>query len=141
MIATSHTAGPWIIRNRADTQSEYHTLFNCDVMPVAKSDYDYVGSICAIQSCDHINGISHGQAQANARLISAAPDLLRAAVAALTIVAREQPDGSIMADLLAAIAKAEGKEVSYQPARIPGDAGPCPADMDDSQWLARNNID
>ena len=49
-----------------------------------------------------------GEAEANARLIAAAPDLLRACVAALTIVAREQPDGSIMADLLAAISKAEG---------------------------------
>ena len=106
-----HTASPWIISDRANTQNEqskYYTLFNCDVMPVAKSDYDYVGSICAIQSCDHIHGISYGEAQANARLIAAAPDLLRACVAALTIVAREQPDGSIMADLLAAIAKTEG---------------------------------
>ena len=78
MSTQKHTAGPWIIRNRADTQSEYHTLYNCDVMPVAKSDYDYVGSICAIQSCDHVNGISYGEAQANARLIAAAPDLLAA---------------------------------------------------------------
>lgn len=30
---------------------------------------------------------------------------------------------------------------NWGPARSPGDPGPCPADMDDSEWLARNNID
>ena len=40
------------------------------------------------------------------RLVAAAPDLLAAAIAALTIVNREQPDGSIAADLLKAIRKA-----------------------------------
>jgi hypothetical protein len=46
------------------------------------------------------------EVRANARLIAAAPDLLAAAIAALTIVNREQPDGSISADLLKAIRKA-----------------------------------
>ena len=46
------------------------------------------------------------ETEANARLIAAAPDLLAAAIAALTIVNREQPDGSIAADLLKAICKA-----------------------------------
>ncbi len=46
------------------------------------------------------------EVRANARLIAAAPDLLAAAIAALTIVNREQPDGSIAADLLKAIRKA-----------------------------------
>jgi hypothetical protein len=46
------------------------------------------------------------ETEANARLIAAAPDLLAAAIAALTIVNREQPDGSISADLLKAIRKA-----------------------------------
>ena len=36
-------------------------------------------------------------------------ELLRAAVAALTIVNRDNPDGSIANDLRAAIAKAEGR--------------------------------
>lgn len=79
MSTQKHTQWPWIIRNRADTQNEqskYCTLFNCDVMPVIKSGY--IGSICAIQSCDHINGISYGEAQANARLIAAAPEMLEA---------------------------------------------------------------
>lgn len=44
----------------------------------------------------------------NLRLIAAAPDLLRASVAALTIINRECPEGSIAHDLRAAIAKAEG---------------------------------
>jgi len=122
MSTTSHTAGPWKV-NFESFCPEWAIITTAG------------GSIVANVNADH-------RQEANARLISAAPDLLRAAVAALTIVAREQPDGSIMADLLAAIAKADGKEVtSYQPARIPGDAGPCPADMDDSEWLARNNID
>jgi len=45
----------------------------------------------------------------DAELIAAAPDLLRAAVAALTVVNREQADGSIAYDLRAAIARAEGR--------------------------------
>ena len=109
-----HTASPWIIRDRADTQNEqskHYTLFNCDVMPVAKSDYDYVGSICAIQSCDHINGIPYGEAQANARLIAAAPELLAALKAMLNRYGDKSKhpfcDASIAAR--AAIAKAEGR--------------------------------
>ena len=107
-----HTASPWIIRDRADTQSEqskYYTLFNCDVMPVAKSDYDYVGSICAIQSCDHINGIPYGEAQANPRLIAAAPDLL-AALKSMMVTESELRDVNctVMQNAIAALAKAEG---------------------------------
>ena len=108
-----HTASHWIIRDRADTQNEqskHYTLFNCDVMPVAKSDYDYVGSICAIQSCDHIHGISYGEAQANARLIAAAPDLL-AALKAMMVTESELRDVNctVMQNAIAALAKAEGR--------------------------------
>ena len=106
-----HTASPWIIRDRADTQSEqskYYTLFNCDVMPVAKSDYDYVGSICAIQSCDHINGIPYGEAQANARLIAAAPDLLQVTKDFLLLAALHDWEGAAIDFAKTTLAKAEG---------------------------------
>jgi len=42
----------------------------------------------------------------NAQLIAAAPDLLAAAIAALSVIQIERPDGSICADLIAAIRKA-----------------------------------
>jgi len=90
MSTTSHTAGPW---------KAVAGLYNWNVTTSAKPR---TFNICTINA-------DRAEQDANAHLISAAPDLLRAAVAALTIVAREQPDGSIMADLLAAIAKAEGR--------------------------------
>jgi hypothetical protein len=51
-----------------------------------------------------------GQAGEHARIMAAAPELLRACIAALAIVLREQPDGSIADDMIKAIRKAEGKD-------------------------------
>jgi len=97
MSTTSHTAGPW--KAVAGLYNWNAGLYNWNVTTSAKPR---TFNICTINA--------DRDAKTNAHLISAAPDLLRAAVAALTIVAREQPDGSIMADLLAAIAKAEGRK-------------------------------
>jgi hypothetical protein len=49
-------------------------------------------------------------------LITAAPDLLAACRACVAIMANTRPDGSVMADLLAAIKKAE--DVESQPIKF-----------------------
>ncbi|HDA7260228.1 TPA: hypothetical protein O5T62_002833, partial [Staphylococcus aureus] len=40
---------------------------------------EWRGYVASVQSCDHIDGITREEAEANARLIAAAPDLLKAA--------------------------------------------------------------
>ena len=91
-----HTQGPWIAYLYGKDS------YGRTIATVGANDGD--NRICELCAVD----LPVDSIEANAQLIAAAPDLLRACVAALTIVAREQPDGSIMADLLAAIAKAEG---------------------------------
>lgn len=120
MSTTSHTAGPW---------KAVAGLYNWNVTTSAKPR---TFNICTINA-------DRAEDEANAHLIAAAPDLL-AALQTIDANAAESVE-FIRRVARAALAKAKGQEVSYQPARIPGDAGPCPADMDDSEWLARNNID
>ena len=50
--------------------------------------------------------LREAEMEANARLIAAAPDLLAAAIAALSIIQIERPDGSVCTDLIFAIRKA-----------------------------------
>lgn len=69
----------------------------------------YEGGLCGLDEPTGRGYVLPVKSEANPMLITADPDLLRAAVAAMTIVNRDSPDGSIAHDLRAAIAKAEGK--------------------------------
>ena len=74
---------------------------------------EYDGSIVMngqiVSGAIGIDGSTQEEKKANSMLIAAAPELLRAAIAALTIVNNAYPYGSIASDLRAAIAKAEGR--------------------------------
>ncbi len=87
-MSDQYTQGPW--------------YFNTKERSICKAEEN--GDIRIAQ----IDDISR-EDDANARLIAAAPELLRAAIAALTIVNNAYPYGSIASDLRAAIAKAEGR--------------------------------
>ena len=69
----------------------------------------YEGGLCGLDDTTGRGYMLPVKSEASPMLITAAPDLLRAAIAAMTIVNRDNPDGSIAHDLRAAIAKAEGR--------------------------------
>jgi hypothetical protein len=101
-----HTPGPWEAQGEArlvGTNEEHH-LWCGNIWPLGPS---YRGEICTVQSADHISGISRQEAEANARLIAAAPDLLAALKGILVITDR---DHVVWDAARAAIAKAEGIE-------------------------------
>ena len=75
------TAGPWGIVNGGTCAIGDTTHYTCEIDPDANSE-GYRGSICRVQSCDHIEGAIHiDEAESNASLISAAPDLYDALAA------------------------------------------------------------
>jgi len=96
---TTHTPGPWIIRH----------LTGFPLMIATQPDADGFGEPIA----DTSRHMLPAQAQANARLIAAAPDLL-AACRRISKALRNAPHETqnayqgIWADIDAAIAKAEG---------------------------------
>ena len=71
------TPGPWIVapiehlleKHRKDTP----TFYTATVEPALSGSYR--GPICHMQSCEHINGITGPECEANARLIAAAPEM------------------------------------------------------------------
>lgn len=96
-MTTQHTPGPWTIRP-----------YNFDAVRDAQGIFS---AGCRIPICHSIMGNDLGQADANARLIAAAPELLAALQRALDAIeyyhAREgSPD--TLADARAAIARATG---------------------------------
>ncbi len=101
MKTNKHTSGPWF-----RTVSQHNGETVCDICTAADNG-EPKEMIARVNHCVITPGLAiSDEVRANARLIAAAPDLLAAAIAALTIVNREQPDGSISADLLKAIRKA-----------------------------------
>lgn len=70
----------------------------------------YRGSVCDLQSCDHIGGITMDEARANARLIAAAPELLEALVAVERRIADDDGFDGTKEIIRAAIAKATGEQ-------------------------------
>lgn len=80
MSEAKHTPGPWELSGGIHLvgnplEGGQHSLYCADIR-----HRDYIGGICTIQSADHCPpaGITRGTAEANARLIAAAPDLLSA---------------------------------------------------------------
>lgn len=69
----------------------------------------YRGGICIVSAAPHIGGISIEERNANAALISAAPDLLEAANYLLDDMRLHDVQTNCVQKLLRAIAKAEGK--------------------------------
>ncbi len=72
---SKHTPGPWGFQGDSCWVSGQggnvrYNLWCGSVYPVRER---YIGEIVSIQSCDHIDGISRDEAEANARLISHAP--------------------------------------------------------------------
>jgi len=101
MQTNKHTSGPWF---RTVSQHNGETVYD---ICTAADNGEPKEMIARVNHCVITPGLAiSDEVRANARLIAAAPDLLAAAIAALTIVNREQPDGSIAADLLKAICKA-----------------------------------
>lgn len=75
--AIEHTAGPWVYAGQI-MKVNGDDLFVGAVDPVLDPGR-FRGQVCSIQSCDHIEeGISRDEAEANAQLIAAAPDMLAA---------------------------------------------------------------
>lgn len=71
-----YTPGPWVLTGRVHPvgdAGDETDLYCGSVYPEP-----WRGSVCSIQSADHIDGISREEAEANATLIAAAPDLLYA---------------------------------------------------------------
>ena len=101
MKTNIHTSGPWF---RTVSQDNEETIYE---ICTAAENGEPKEIIARVNHCVITPGLAiSDEVRANAHLIAAAPDLLAAAIAALTIVNREQPDGSIAADLLKAIRKA-----------------------------------
>lgn len=78
-MKTEHTPGPWAAvksTTLATSRAGRFELACITVMPAGS----YRGPVADLQSCDHIQGITMAECEANARLISAAPDLLAALI-------------------------------------------------------------
>ncbi len=105
--ATGHTPGPWEASTHPANDPEY-----CHVWAKGRSS-----DIALVVRADNESMIGVGSAEANARLMAAAPDML-AALRALTHQAAKEIDQSsthdglnncdLLAQARAAIAKAEG---------------------------------
>lgn len=107
MAVAAPTPGPWRVIGQLRQVNPCGDLWCGEIeLPARKK---YRGSICSIQSADHIaDGISADEAAANARLIAAAPDLL-ALLRELIDIEGPQPGTSDWANKVhAAIAKATG---------------------------------
>lgn len=82
-VVSGHTPGPWVVngevREVGADGGEKHRLYCADIVLGA----EWRGYVASVQSCDHIDGITREEAEANARLIAAAPDLVKALESAL----------------------------------------------------------
>lgn len=114
MSGAQHTPGPW-------------SAHNCAVKPTATDEGKRFWDICAghvhKSPCDkhisgyiacpdmHVASVQFGNAEANARLIAAAPELLQATATCFALLATDaRYDGSECLELArAAIAKARGQ--------------------------------
>ena len=110
-MSAKHTPGPWRF-SEAFGPENMHCGFEVEE---ARADFNYRGPVARLLHCEHIGGITLGESEANARLISAAPDMLAALselVANLdggAYAGEKFPDGHPMHAARAAIAKATGE--------------------------------
>mgnify|MGYP001225595441 CR=1 FL=1 len=119
MAEMKHTPGPWLavcndiqdtIRPVGDDGVRYWDI----VQQHWKQGGPYRGSVCSVFAAEDIGGITRAERDANAHLISAAPDML-AALKTLDSIERgmqgwhEDAKAEAWAKARAAIAKAEGR--------------------------------
>ena len=104
-MKTKHTSGPWLlIKYPIDDEGNEDTAFYID----GKKQHGPSESICHIvRQCRCVEAIS--EQQANAGLISAAPDLLEALQRILELYVPTKDVNSVAAAARAAIAKATGE--------------------------------
>lgn len=88
---TKHTAGPWVAE-RCDVTPAYH---------IEAGAYPFGTCVCEVMETPR-----DGSAEANAHLISAAPELLAALKAVISVADRQTTEFDLAR---AAIAKAEGR--------------------------------
>jgi len=124
MAEMKHTPGPWLavcndiqdtIRPVGDDGVRYWDI----VQQHWKQGGPYRGSVCSVFAAEDIGGITRAERDANAHLISAAPDMyeaLKGFVAKLDtaiLVEGDHPTSHLADELraaLAALAKAEGRD-------------------------------
>jgi hypothetical protein len=96
-----YTAGPWRAVGPEDRHSD-------DIIPVMAGKFE----ICEVYGWPtrhHPSIMTVAEAEANAKLIAAAPELLECAKTALSILEKEFPNGQAVIDLRNALAKAGGR--------------------------------
>lgn len=117
-ITTLHTPGTWAV-NQADISADEDTVFTISV----ETEEHNVATVSAFELIVNDDGsVSPGgptlqmleEARANARLIAAAPDLLKALKACLEKGKRWHPCDPVVEEALAAIAKATGAQYSIE---------------------------
>lgn len=107
---SKHTDGPWALSGGVNLVGDPYSKLGQHALYCARVSHpDFIGDICTVQSADHVDeGITRKVAEANARLIASAPDMLEA------LQNLENDDGSIPAHawamVQAAIKKATGEQ-------------------------------
>ena len=121
MAKVEHTPGPWVARCEDTTASHDDDGRRFwSILPVLSSEELYRGNVATVSAAAHIDGISFEERDANAHLISAAPELLEACKAMMphnynpantladdAVIPLDVTVGELR-QLAAAIAKAEG---------------------------------
>ena len=108
-MTAKFTKGPWkvdgsirSVKGENGETDEYCAYIHPDYPP-------YRGTICTIQSCNHIDGITSGEAKANAHLITAAPELYEALDKLARFVYCEDQENELVKNAIKALKKARGE--------------------------------